>query len=74
VNLSQVLCPAVTDPFYGPSYRIWAVIHQGIFVPVFVKLFISTASIFKTFPLNKVKAGLGSNLTSMADEVTNNNN
>lgn len=38
-----MLCPAVSDPFHGPYYRLCAAVHQMILIPSLGKIYASFA-------------------------------
>lgn len=55
-NLNNMVCPAVSDPFHGPHYRTIAMLHQGLLIPLFGKIYAIIADFFITkFSLTRSK-------------------
>ena len=46
VNLDSVICPAVSDPFSGPWYRLAANLHQTAFILLHGKIYCLIGSKF----------------------------
>ena len=58
VNLNSMMCPAVSDPFHGPYYRLAANFHQILFVVLHGKIL---CFIGKKFFVPKVDANNNDN-------------
>lgn len=48
-----MLCPAVSDPFHGPYYRLFAITHQCLLIPSLGKIYAALARRIGWAPLDK---------------------
>lgn len=58
VNLNSIMCPAVSDPFEGPYYRIAAHVHQTFFILLHGKFYCLLGRKFFFPKLNEINQNI----------------
>ncbi|CAH1781600.1 unnamed protein product [Owenia fusiformis] len=57
VNINSMICPAVSDPFYGPWYRIYHGTLQGVLIAIHGKTYTAIAKIFLPPQVESIQNG-----------------